>query len=132
MDTLTEADVVRAYARAWNRLRPREFVDLLATDVRYTSMWVFEELQGCKAVAEYLTSKMHAVRQHSAVDSTSLVRAELGKTTISWPGRDCVVLTQNGHVAAAALFEVANGLIKKIDLCMPELLRIVRSGEYPQ
>jgi len=132
VDTLTEVDVVQAYARAWNRLRPQEFVDLLATDVRYASMWVFEDLQGREAVAEYLTSKMQAVRRHTAVDSTVPVRAELGKTTMSWPGRDCVVMTQNGHVAAAALFEIANGFVQKIDLCMPELLGIVRSGEYPE
>jgi hypothetical protein len=41
--TLTE-EVVFAFAKAWNRLVPNGFLDLLAPDARYASQWVFDEL----------------------------------------------------------------------------------------
>ena len=43
--SLTEKDAAIAYARAWNRLDPNDFLALLAGDARYASQWVFEELE---------------------------------------------------------------------------------------
>ncbi len=40
MTTLTEEKVVFAFAKAWNRLVPDGFLDLLAPDARYASQWV--------------------------------------------------------------------------------------------
>ena len=43
---LTELDAATAYARAWNRLDCKKFLELLAPDANYASQWVFEELEG--------------------------------------------------------------------------------------
>ena len=53
---LTEKDAAIAYARAWNRLDPNDFLALLAGDARYASQWVFEELEGLEAISSYLRS----------------------------------------------------------------------------
>jgi hypothetical protein len=37
IDALTEEDTVAAFARAWNRLEPGGFLELLAPDARYAS-----------------------------------------------------------------------------------------------
>ena len=44
MTDVTEEEVVFAFAKAWNRLEPEGFLALLASDARYASQWVFEEL----------------------------------------------------------------------------------------
>ena len=44
MTTLTQEKVVFAFAKAWNRLEPDGFLELLAPDARYASQWVFDEL----------------------------------------------------------------------------------------
>ena len=42
--TLTKEQAIFAFARAWNRLAPEGFLDLLAPDACYASQWVF----GCQ------------------------------------------------------------------------------------
>ena len=58
MRRLTEVMAATAFARAWNRLDPTEFIKLLDADARYASQWVFEELVGRDAIADYLIGKM--------------------------------------------------------------------------
>ena len=58
MNELTEEKAAYLFARAWNRLNPEDFLALLAPDARYASQWVFEELIGASAIADYLGSKM--------------------------------------------------------------------------
>jgi hypothetical protein len=130
---LTEADAATAYARAWNRLDPAQFLELLAPDARYASQWVLDELDNRSAITEYLTGKMRAVRMYAINDPYWKVFAELGKTTTGFSGRDCVFLSQGSkeNVTAAVLFKVENGMVKRFDLCIPQLLGVVRSGVYP-
>lgn len=125
---LTELDAATEYARAWNRLDCTVFLKLLAPDACYASQWVIEELKGKMAIGKYLKGKMNTVK-----NSGSEVFAELGKTTTGFAGRDCVCLTQGTkeQVTAVVLFEVSSGLIKRYDLCIPELLGAVRTGIYP-
>lgn len=128
MQTVTELDAAIAYTRAWNRLDCTGLVQMIAPDACYASQWVFEELQSKDAIENYLAAKIAAVR-----NSKTRVTAELGKTTISFPDRDCVVLSQDSKdtVNAAVLFQVDEGWIKRFDLCIPALLRPVRSGQFP-
>ena len=58
MTTLTEDQAVFAFAKAWNRLEPEGFLAQLTPDARYASQWVFDELEGPAAIAEYLRAKM--------------------------------------------------------------------------
>jgi len=125
---LTELDAATEYARAWNRLDCKAFLALLASDARYASQWVYDELKGKIAIGKYLKGKMNTVK-----NCGSEVFAELGRTTTGFAGRDCVCMAQGTkeQVTAIVLFEVVSGKIKRYDLCIPELLGVVRSGIYP-
>ena len=133
MRAFTEADAAREFARAWNRLDPADFLKRLMPEARYASQWVFEELAGKSAIADYLTAKMRTVKNHALHNPDVKVFAELGKTTTGFIGRDCVFMAQGRkeNVTAVVLFEVEGEMIKRYDLCIPELLGVVRSGVYP-
>ncbi len=133
MRAFTEADAAREFARAWNRLDPADFLKRLMPEARYASQWVFEELVGKPAIADYLTPKMRTVKNHALHNPSAKVFAELGKTTTGLAGRDCVFMAQGRkeNVTAVVLFEVEGEMIKRYDLCIPELLGVVRSGVYP-
>jgi hypothetical protein len=76
---------------------------------------------------------MRTVKELAVNNPESKVFAELGKTTQGFSGRDCVFMAQGRKedVTAVALFVVEGGQIKRYDLCIPQLLGIVRSGVYP-
>ena len=133
MTTLTEAIAAKAFARAWNRLDPADFIALLDTDARYASPWVLEELVGRAAIADYLVGKMRNARAYAVNSPEHKVFAELGKTRKNMSGRDCVFMAQGKKetVTAVVLFEVGDGHIKRYDLCIPQLLDVARSGIYP-
>ena len=126
---LTEGQAALAFAKAWNRLDPEAFLNLLAEDAHYASQWVFSELESRSAISDYLRSKMNLVRIDGIGDPTARVRAELGKTSAH---RDCVLLAQGGgNESAVVVFEVAGNEIRRYDLCIPQLYPFVRSGIYP-
>ena len=133
MTTLTEATAAKAFAKAWNQLDPTEFIALLDANACYASQWVFEELVGREAIADYLVGKLRTVKANSVEAPQNKVYAELGITTAGFTGRDCVILAQGAkeQVTAVVLFEVSDGQITRYDMCMPELLNVARSGEYP-
>lgn len=130
---LTEAAAAVAFARAWNRLDPREFINLPHPDCCYTSQWVFDELSGRDAIAGYLTAKMKTIRSIAINAPARKVFAELGRTTQGFIGRDCAFLAQGRkeNITAAALFMVGGESILRYDLCIVELLGVARSGVYP-
>lgn len=127
---INELDASIAYAKAWNCLNLDDFTDLLAPDVRYSSQWVFEELEGKETISDHLAGKMHTIKESPG----TTVFAELGKATKGHPGKDCVALAQGNknEVTAVVLFTVEGGRIRRIDMCMPELLDVIRSGNYPE
>lgn len=133
MTKLTEENVVFAFAKAWNRLEPDDFLDLLAPDARYASQWVFEELVGAPAIADYLKAKMRTVRNYGVNDPNSRVRVEIGRTTEGMHGRHCAFMNQgsDNNVQAAVIFEVSGDNVSRYDLCIPQLLGAVRTGVYP-
>ena len=133
MNDVTEEDVVFAFAKAWNRLEPDGFLVLLSPDARYASQWVFEELVGDSAIADYLRGKMRTVRAHSVNDPNSRVRVEVGRTDQGEGGRPCAFMTQGrgNEVQAAVLFEISDGKVSRYDLCIPQILGAVRTGVFP-
>lgn len=133
MTTLNEAMAAKAFAKAWNQLDLTEFLALLDANACYASQWVFEELVGRDAISDYLVNKMRTIKANSVKAPQNKVHAELGITTTGFSGRDCAILTQGAkkEVAAVVLFEVSDGQITRYDMCMPELLNVARSGEYP-
>lgn len=133
MSALTEEKVAIEFAKAWNRLEPEGFLALLASDARYASQWVFEELVGSQAIADYLCGKMKTVRAHSVNNPTSRVQVEVGRTDQGSGRRPCALMTQgqSNTVKAAVHFEVNNNQIARFDLCVPQLLGVERTGVYP-
>jgi hypothetical protein len=67
MTTLTEGKVVFAFAKAWNRLVPDGFLDLLAPDARYASQWVFDELVAVRKTDSMLSGVKKTTDFSSAV-----------------------------------------------------------------
>jgi len=131
---LTEYDAAIAFARAWNRLEPAEFLATLSPDARYASQWVFEELVGAAAIGSYLHGKMQTVRTQTTVDPTSRVRVEVGRTGLGEAERPCALMLQgNGdEIVGIVIFEVRGNRVWRYDLCMPELFRTGRSGVFPK
>ena len=133
MADVTEGNAVFAFAKAWNRLEPDDFLALLSPDARYASQWVFKELVGASAISEYLRGKMRTVRAHSVNSRTSCVRVEVGRTGPGQDGRPCAFMTQGygDEVQAAVLFEVSSGRVSRYDLCIPQVVGAVRTGVFP-
>lgn len=127
---LTELAAATAFARAWNRLDPDAFLELLAPDAHYASQWVFDELASRDAIADYLRSKMKTVRNYRINNPGHRARAEL---TTCRNGRDCVAMTQGDHdeVKAVVIFTISGDTIARYDMCMPELMGPLRSGVFP-
>jgi hypothetical protein len=133
--SLKEADAALAFAKAWNLLDPAVFIKLLHPDGCYESQWVFDVLKGKEAIADYLIAKMETVR-----NSPNTVYAELGKIsylqcqpTLGEAGQDCVILAQGDKddVKCVVTFEILDNQIHRIDVCMPQLFNVNRSGVYP-
>jgi hypothetical protein len=133
MNTLTEEKAVIEFAKAWNRLEPEGFLALLASDARYASQWVFEELVGSESIADYLRGKMKTVRAHSVNGPSSRIQVEVGRTDQGSGRRPCAFMTQgqSNTVQAAVLFEVSDNRVARYDLCIPQLLGAERTGIYP-
>ncbi|MDR3299270.1 MAG: hypothetical protein LBU43_04530 [Candidatus Accumulibacter sp.] len=112
----SEENAALAFVKAWNRLDPEEFLDLLAPDARYASQWVFEELAGA-AIANYLRGKMNTIRKNGTDNPDSRVRVEIGRTIEG--DRPCAIMTQGDH-QALVLFEIRNGKITRYDVCIPD------------
>lgn len=130
MSTLTEEGAATAFAKAWNRLEPDDFLVLLAPDARYASQWVFEELVSATAIADYLRAKMRTVKTNATYAPQARVRVEIGRTAY---GQPCAFMTQGQRdaVEAAVVFEVKEGKVVRYDLCIPQLLGAVRTGVFP-
>lgn len=128
--TLTEKDAAIAFARAWNRLDATEFLALLAPDAKYASQWVFEELQGKAAIADYLQAKLKSVKAHSVNNPQAKVRVEIGSTQAEGENRPCAYMKQ-GDSEVVVIFTVSHGMISRYELCIPQLYRPDRSCVYP-
>lgn len=126
---LTPKTAATAFAAAWNRLEPDEFLALLAPDACYASQWVFEELQGSDAIGKYLRQKMESIRSNGRTQPSMRVMAELGVTR---GGQDCVLMMQGSdEVKAVVVFETQGAHIKRYDMCIPQLMGARPSGVVP-
>lgn len=125
---LSELDAAKAYALAWNTLDCTGFLALLAPDAHYASQYVFDELESRDKIASYLAGKMETVKR-----SGQIVRAELAKASVSFPGQDCVAMFQGDMetVAAVVVFSVDGDQITRFDLCIAQLYGPVLSGVSP-
>jgi hypothetical protein len=110
---LSQEEALRAYAAMMNTLDASKFIPLLADDFHYASQWVFAEITSKREYFDYITKKLEAVK-----DSGAKVWAEMGEAEESF-----AVLSHG---------EGKDGTVQRLDMCMPELYRWKRSGNYPQ
>ena len=128
-ENLTEYDAAYAFAQAWNKLDPAEFLNILSNDAVYTSQWVLTAQEGKAIISDYLIGKMQAVKE-----SKSTVVADVGKATQWFPNRDCALLYQGdmSKPDAVVLFDVLGDHVKAVSLCMPDLLNPLPNNLLPK
>ncbi|MGI8542642.1 MAG: hypothetical protein ACR2MD_04100 [Aridibacter sp.] len=140
---MTEAELVKIYAKAWNTLNPTIIEIYLADDVVYESQSVLTPLIGKEEVFDYLQGKMQTIRK---TRYKSDVFAEIGycgsqdgyniQVLSAEVFRPCILMAQGNpdEVIALILLETESGKIKRIDLCttIPDPKSAMRTGEYPE
>ena len=123
-----------------------EFVSCLSEDCVYESMWVLEPLRGKEAVSNHLLRKGKAIKDSGAFpecwivelvgnmnplpESDIVVNGEKKRATLALdyePGKYCMMMEQeldgkiNGVLLDLKLNE--DGMVTRIDLCIPELFQ---------
>lgn len=134
MTGLSTEDALRAYATMMNTLDAGKIEPLLAEDFHYASQWVFQELVSKQEYLQYIAGKLEALKTPD-----TKVWAEMGEIEESFavlshgPGTSCVVMAQGekDNVLSLVFAEVENSKIRRLDMCMPDLYRWERTGEYP-
>jgi hypothetical protein len=116
---MTEEDLIKELAKAWNNLNVSFIENLLIDDFRYASQWVVEEMKGKDNYINFISTKFQKIRESIAENGDKII-AEIGYCTQGFPNKPCIVLTQisgNEKSPATLLIETDNGLIKRIDMC---------------
>lgn len=128
-DTETKIEACRAYARMMNTLDVSHILRLLDEKIKYTSQWVFSEINGKKDFLEYIEAKLKSIS-----GSSDLVWAELAHTNVLGAG-PCLVMAQGqkDKLVATVLIEVRDAKISEIAMCLiPTPAQCRRTGEYPK
>ena len=136
-----EIEAVYLYAEAWNRLDSSIVQSRLASDVRYSSQNVFEELEGQKEVARYIDRKMNTIRQspESKVFAEVAFYGDQESQNLQGANRSkkkpCVLMAQGetDNVVGVVLLTMNNEKVQQIDLCTvaPRPSDATRTGKYP-
>ena len=137
-------NVLRVFETAYEKGDFTEFVDLLTEDCVYESMWVLEPLCGREAVSRHLLGKGKSIRESESFpgcwivelvgsmnplpESDSIVNGEKKRATLALAyeaGKFCLMMEQelDGKTNAALvdLKLTEDGMVSRIDICIPEL-----------
>jgi hypothetical protein len=126
---MTEEDLIKELAKAWNNLNVSFIENLLIDDFRYASQWVVEEMKGKDNYINFISTKFQKISESIAQNGDKII-AEVGYCTQGFPNKPCIVLTQisgNEKSPATLLIMTDNGLIKRIDMCAipaPETVKL--------
>lgn len=118
-----QRSVARLWAQAWQSFGPDLVKQALHPSISYESQWVFSAMEGRNAVTEYLDCKMDACRK-VASDPARRLLVKIGEVTSGSPaGKPCVVMFQgqSDSPATVILFELDQGQIARVDVCIPQL-----------
>jgi len=89
---------------------------VLAKDFKYSSMWVFDEINSKRAYLKYLKKKLKAIKK-SAGDGDTVSTEIVFDTRNNTP---YLLLTQKG-AKGLLVFSMEKGKLKRVDMCMPNL-----------
>jgi hypothetical protein len=124
-----QLEACRAYARMMNTLDVSHIIPFLSDDVKYTSQWVFSEINGKQEYLNYIEPKLQTIQK-----SGSLVWAELAYTNVFGAGH-CIVMAQGQKEKAIAtlLIKMNGDRISEIAMCqIPSPAECQRTGQYPK
>ena len=130
---LTPGAALRAYAAMVNTLDPSRLAPYLADNFHYASQAVFAEIESKSEYLAYIHSKFETLREMAP---GYVVRAQIGRFAHALDdetGDRCVIVEQDGKVVANVLVRVADGLIKRLDMCTvaPAPGSAIPMGDYP-
>jgi len=141
---MTELELVKLYAKAWNHLEFDILEPYLAEDLVYSAQAVsFPEMKG-EAAREEIRSRM----KKRGKEANGKVFAELGYFSSDYPswglskvnfhkslwGYPCIVMArgEKENLVCPVILELGRGKIKKIYTCaVPPIQNVFRTGEYP-
>lgn len=114
-----EAELLFEICKCWNNLDTKYLEPILASNVEYTSQWVFESIIGKQKYIDYLNGKFSAIKNDIV---NSKLYADIGyfKGKYYSNEKPCLVLTQyksNETVKVSIVIEHKKGLINKIAMC---------------
>lgn len=114
------------YINAWDKMDFTEFFSELHPNCRYASQYVFEDHDSREKIIQYLTEKIASVKKIGNKVIAKPASLEAGATVFPRSGEPCVAVYQFGsdEIAAVVFFEVTEGKISSISLCMPELYQV--------
>ena len=124
----------RAWAKAYNAFDLTDLEPLIAENIRYTSMWVFQDLVGRENYLDYLRAKLDAIR-----NSGARVTAEVAETR-PYPMYQMdeelgvYARQESGETIheAVVLFSTSDGRITEIVMgFVPIPSTVLRTGEVP-
>ena len=116
---ITEEDLIKELAKAWNNLNVSFIENLLIDDFSYASQWVLEEMKGKDNYINFISTKFQKISESIDQKGDKII-AEIGYCTQGFPNKPCIVLTQisgNEKRLVTSLIETDNGLIRRIDMC---------------
>jgi hypothetical protein len=121
------------YVDSWKRLDFDKFFDELDSNCQYSSQYVFDELDSKEKIVSYLTGKVNTIKNngHSVLSKIAILKRV---ASLNPPiGTCCVAMYQGGSpdIAAIVFFEIGDGKIQRIDLCMPQLYQVTIEESYP-
>ena len=141
---MSELELVKLYAKAWNHLDFSIIEPYLSEDVVYSAQAVsFPEIKG-KEAKNRIESRM---KKRSAEDDGK-VYAELGYFPSDYPswglekinfhknlwGYPCIIMARGSkdNLICPVILELKDGKIKSIYTCaVPPIQNVFRTGEYP-
>ena len=117
----------RAYAKMMNTLDFSHLEPWLDDNLKYTSQWVFDEMNGKAAYSEYICNKLNMIKEKG-----DRVWAEIGHTCLF--SRYYVILAQGeeSNLHATLLITMNESKIQKMAMCcVPSPYDCERIGERP-
>lgn len=130
MKSLSELQVLRAYARMINTHDASHLEPYLPDDLRYASQSVLGEITSKNEYIDYITSKLGTIKS-----SGSGVWAEIAKFDgLTWGHEYGVVLAQGDRNNLISTFFacIEPGVLRRMNMCIiPAPEAGARTGEYP-
>jgi len=116
-------EAAQLYADAWNTLDFSNFFNELHDDCKYTSQFVLEEFNSKNKIIDYFSGKVQTIKNSGHKVLAKMATLNRSASLLPPIGSPCVAMYQgkSNEIALVVLFNVCDGKICEVNLCMPEL-----------